>query len=115
MFRSPQGVRLKPRPMASRPGFAGGRGSGVTEWGWLNSDSPESMLTEIRSVATDRELRLFAIACARRLWELLPNGRVRQIVELAEQCVEGITHVGELVAAAYPLLSGNESLCEKEN
>jgi hypothetical protein len=48
-----------------------------------------ALLELLRSKVSDRKLRLFACACCRRIWHLLPNQDVRQAVELAERLADG--------------------------
>lgn len=42
-----------------------------------------------RSLFTDRQLRLFACACVRQVWHLLPHLYSRKAVEVAERCADG--------------------------
>jgi hypothetical protein len=48
----------------------------VTEAEWLKSTEPQAMLQHFRGkkkVLTERKQRLFAVACSRRVWELMPH------------------------------------------
>ncbi len=72
----------------------------MTEEEWLASDDPAVMLDFLRATgrASDRRLRLFAVACSRRVWDLLdPLGR--GAVEVAEQHADGRAGPEELRAA----------------
>jgi hypothetical protein len=62
----------------------------MTEAEWLTSTDPESMLSyHLRGVTSDRRLRLFAVACCRRIWHLFSDPRSRTAVEVAEKYADG--------------------------
>ncbi len=65
----------------------------MTEQEWLECDDPQKMLRFLREEASDRRLRLFACACCRRIWDLLPDRRCRKAVEIAEKVAEGTANV----------------------
>lgn len=62
----------------------------MTEAEWLNCTEPESMLRFLRGKTSDRKLRLFAVACCRRIWDLLEDERSRLAVETSASYVEGL-------------------------
>src|SRR5262245_36454389 len=71
---------------------------------WLASDDPRAMLDHLEEHATDRKLRLFAVACCRRFWSHLARDEVsRQAVEVAEQFAEGATTKECLRQASYAI------------
>jgi hypothetical protein len=47
----------------------------------------------------DRRLRLFAVACARRHWDLLLDARSREVIAVAERYAHGEADEDDLVAA----------------
>jgi hypothetical protein len=61
----------------------------MTEEEWLASASPEALLDFIEADVSERKLVLFACACWRRLWHLIPAGPARLPVEMAEAFAEG--------------------------
>jgi hypothetical protein len=63
----------------------------VTESEWLASTNPQAMLAFMRDSgrASDRKLRLFAVACCRRIWSLFSDERGRRLVEVIECFAEG--------------------------
>jgi hypothetical protein len=71
----------------------------MTESEWLVCTEPQRMLGFLFGNGSGRKFRLFAVACCRRLWELLDeNGR--RAVEAAEGFADGLTDASELRDAA---------------
>jgi hypothetical protein len=61
----------------------------VTEQEWLTCAYPQMMLPSLRGKASDRKLRLFAVACCRRTRSPLRSKRTRRLLELSEQFADG--------------------------
>jgi hypothetical protein len=63
----------------------------VTEAEWLTSTDPHAVLAFLRESgrASDRKLRLFGVACSRRVWHLMADARSRRAVEVAERFADG--------------------------
>lgn len=59
---------------------------GLTFGQWGVWTDPKPMLDDCHD---PRKLRLFACACARRVWDQMPNQLFRDAVELAEQYADG--------------------------
>ncbi len=57
---------------------------------WLRGDHPRTLLSALRGRASDRKLRLFAVACCRRVWTLFEDPRSRRAVEAAESLADGL-------------------------
>ena len=72
----------------------------MTEQEWRVCTDPARMLQELRGKVTERKLRLFGVACCRRIWHLLPDERSRHAVEVAEALADGLASDAEAVAAA---------------
>lgn len=62
----------------------------MTEQEWVACIHPRKMLESVRQTATDRKLRLFAVACVRRVWPRLDDDRSRNSVEVAERYADGL-------------------------
>jgi hypothetical protein len=56
----------------------------MTAADWLASTKPLNMLQLLRGKASDRKVRLFACACCRRIWHLLPYQANRDLVAAVE-------------------------------
>src|SRR5262245_59351543 len=72
----------------------------MTEAEWLDwNDEPSSMLYVLGGGVSERKLRLFACACAGRIWHSLSDPRSRRAVEVAEAFADGGADVEDLHAA----------------
>ncbi len=72
----------------------------ITEADWLSCTQSTTMLGWLRNKASERNLRLFMIACCRRIWPHIVDERSRRAVELAELDVDGRLADDERVASA---------------
>src|SRR3954452_10778197 len=72
----------------------------MTEREWLTCTDPKLMLEYLRGRVSERKLRLFACACARRVEHLLDDERSREAVEVAEKYAEGQAEE-EVLRAAF--------------
>jgi hypothetical protein len=70
----------------------------MTEAEWLACTDPQKMLAflEHSGRASERKLRLFAVACCRRLPEAATYGRARKALEVAERYADGLATLQEL-------------------
>jgi hypothetical protein len=71
----------------------------MSEAEWLTCTEPRRMLPALADAASKRKLRLFACACCRRVWDLLPDARSRRAVEVAERFADGQASDQERAAA----------------
>src|SRR5262245_4629969 len=62
----------------------------MTETEWLTDSNPQRMLQFLRQKASERKLRLFAVSCARLVLHLMPDGDMREAVEVAERRADGL-------------------------
>jgi hypothetical protein len=62
----------------------------MTEREWLESTYPKLMLELLTIKASERKLRLFAVACCRRVWRSFEDERSKTAVDVAEQLADGL-------------------------
>jgi hypothetical protein len=75
----------------------------LTEAGWLadrDTAGLERFLARLPRPPSARKWRLFACACARRVWHRLPDELAREAVEVAERYADGRASWGALRGAA---------------
>ncbi len=72
----------------------------MTEAEWLACIDPTPMLEFVCEDATERKLRLFGVACCKRMWTLLRDERSRTAIEVAERYADGMAGEKELRDAA---------------
>jgi hypothetical protein len=69
----------------------------VTEVQWLACDDPQRMLKSLRGRASDRKLRLFALACCARVSHLLQGEEGRRALRQVERYAEGAIKPSTLI------------------
>jgi hypothetical protein len=74
----------------------------MTEAEWLACHSPKAMLEFLRARVGPRKLRLFAVACCRRVRPLLTDPRSRAAVEVVERYADGRASPEEVHDAYQP-------------
>ena len=68
----------------------------MTEAECMEFTDTRPMLGHLRRSASDRKLRLFAVACCRRISELLPDEECRSALEIAERFADGLASLESL-------------------
>ena len=71
----------------------------MTETEWLACTNPQPMLEFLRRKASDRKVRLFAVACCRRVWSSLEHEEFRDAVRKAESFADGLADRAEMLQA----------------
>jgi hypothetical protein len=61
----------------------------MTEEEWQASDEPGEMLDGLRGGATERKLRLFAVACCRQIWRYVAHPDSQDAIEVSEHFADG--------------------------
>ncbi len=83
----------------------------MTEAEWLASTNFRSLLYSLPEKGSERKPFLFACACCRLVWHLLPD-RCHRLVEAVERYADGETKPSELVALFDGFTSGQVALLE---
>lgn len=74
----------------------------MTETEWRNCTDPTPMLMSLQGKASDRKLRLFAVACHERIFHHLTDKRdCRKTIEFAERFADGLATKIELRGKAW--------------
>jgi hypothetical protein len=71
----------------------------MTEADWEACQDPAAMLEYLRGRTSERKMRLFAVACCRRIWGILEAAQAQQAVLVAEQYADGAAPANALDAA----------------
>lgn len=71
----------------------------MTEEEWLACGNTEPMLQFVKRRASKRKLRLFSVACCRRIWPMIADERSQAAVLVAERFADGQATIEELHAA----------------
>lgn len=87
----------------------------MTEAEWLACSAPGPLLNFLREQASDRKLRLFAVACCRRVEHCLVDRRSQNNVEVNERFADGLAERSELELAWRAADHALESLAEHGN
>ena len=66
------------------------REGSMTEQEWLACTDPTPMLEFLQNKASDRKLRLFAVACSCRCLHLTADDRVGEALDIAERFADGL-------------------------
>jgi hypothetical protein len=77
----------------------------MTEAEWVTCANPEQMLEAVRGHATPRKLRLFQVACVRRVWRYVTDAGSRAVVDLVERAADGPVPDAEVSALPYDWLT----------
>jgi len=72
---------------------------------WLACAEPSVMLETLRDRATPRKLRLFQVACCRRIWRYITYPISRSYIQLVERAADVAVSEQELLALPYDRLT----------
>src|SRR5262249_15849175 len=71
----------------------------MTEAQWLKCNDPPEKQGFLEGRTTERKLRLFNVACCRRIWSITSEEPARSAVEVAERYADDSTTLKDLRAA----------------
>jgi hypothetical protein len=86
----------------------------MNEGEWWSCTNPDKLLRFLRGKASERKLRLFAVACCRRIEHLLPDERSRRVFDAGELYADGLVSRKELLQARIEGLEAQEVTAELE-
>ena len=87
----------------------------MTEAEWLAATDPQPMIEFLRRRSSDRKVRLFAVACCRRVWASLEHEEFREAVRQAESFADGLVDRDEMdrahmkALAIFPKMRGKDN------
>jgi hypothetical protein len=84
----------------------------MTEGEWLTGTDPDRLLRFVRGKAGQRKLRLFGVACCRRLGDLLGDERCRGLLDIAELYADRLASRQELQRAEAEARDAQRSAAE---
>ena len=87
----------------------------MNEAEWLAGTDPQPMFEFLRRKASDRKVRLFAVACCRRVWASLEHEEFRDAVGKAESFADGAVGRDEMYQAHLRALAIFGKLQSKDN
>jgi len=71
----------------------------MTETEWLDCDDPMPLLEFLRGKASERKLRLFAVACCHHIWYRLTDEKSHKALRIVEAAADGNASSEQLVEA----------------
>jgi hypothetical protein len=86
----------------------------MTEAEWLVCTDPQLMLAFLGRKASDRKLRLFAVACCRAVWRWMTEEQFRRGVELMESHAETGIPEDKLESLEQDLAEAHNALFNRE-
>ncbi len=73
----------------------------MTEAEWFAATDPVPMLEFLNGKVSDRKLRLFAVACYRRIDHLISDSVAKKAIEFSELYADGLANNKELHGNAW--------------
>lgn len=82
----------------------------MTEEEWMACADPTPMVNYLRNKVSDRKLRLFAVACCKRMLHLMTDDAACNAVQIAERFADGLATKNELRFVRKRALRGQSSI-----